>query len=226
MNAAGMTPGNMTLVLGNKTYSSWSLRAWLAARLTGADFQEVVIALYEPEAKAEILRHSPAGKVPILKDGAITVSDSLAIGEYLAERFPEAGLWPTDPAARAEARSRVAEMHSGFARLRERMPMDLVGDYAAFERHKELPEEIGRIAAIWTDCRQRFGQGGAFLFGAPGLADAFYAPLAFRFRGFAVPLEGLAADYCATLLDWPLMREWESAARTEPWRIEWPALTK
>ncbi len=213
-----------TIVLGNKAYSSWSLRGWLLLKLSGAAFEEVVVPLDRPGSKADILAHSPSGRVPALKADGLTVWDSLAIAEFLHERFPEAGLWPADPAARAVARAVTAEMHAGFAALRERLPMDLKREVAApgeFDTGDEnLRADIARIAEIWTDCRARAPGDGPFLFGAFGAADAFYAPVATRFRTYGVALEGAAAAYRDALLSWPDLAAWTEAARAEPWVIE------
>ena len=214
-----------TLILGNKASSSWSLRGWLLMKLTGAPFEERVIPLFRPGFKTEILAHSPSGRVPALEAGALTVWDSLAIAEYLHERFPEAGLWPQDPALRAVARAVSAEMHAGFMALREQMPMDLkraaiapngasdVLDTAA----DALSADIARIVEIWTDCRARAPSDGPYLFGKFCAADAFYAPVATRFRTYGVALEGAAAAYRDALLVWPDLIAWTEAAQAEPW---------
>jgi len=211
------------IVIGNKSYSSWSLRAWLPLRQTGADFEEVVIPLDRPESRAALLRHSPAGRVPVLRAGDLTVWDSLAIVEFLNERFPDAGLWPAAPEARALARSVAAEMHSGFSNLREEMPMDLRRVPVA--RRKSAPggqlgNDIGRIQEIWRDCRSRFGQAGDFLFGGFGAADAFFAPVVTRFVTYGVPLDPPAPAYCDAVMSWPAMRDWIAAAKAEPWVID------
>ncbi len=215
-----------TIVLGNKAYSSWSLRGWLMLKLTGAAFDEVVVPLDRPETKAAIRAHSPSGRVPTLKAEGLAVWDTLAIAEYLHERFPEAGLWPEDPAARARARSVAAEMHAGFPALRARLPMDLKREPpepgAGIAVDGALAGEIARIVAIWSDCRARFGGGGDFLFGRFGAADAFYAPVATRFVTYGVALEGGAADYRDALVARPDLRQWIAAANAEPWVIENP----
>ena len=224
-SGANAAMSEFTIVLGNKTYSSWSLRGWLVLKLTGAAFEEIVIPLDRPETHAKILAHSPSGRVPALKADGLTIWDSLAIAEYLNERFPGAGLWPVEAAARARARSVAAEMHAGFAVLRRELPMDLRrheperGRRAAMSR--ELAKEVERIAAIWTESRARHGAGGAFLFGRPSAADAFFAPVATRFTTYGVALEGAAAEYQETLMAWPALVEWIEAARGEPWVIEY-----
>jgi glutathione S-transferase len=213
-----------TIVLGNKAYSSWSLRGWLMLKLTGAAFDEVVVPLDRPETKAAIRAHSPSGRVPTLKADGLAVWDTLAIAEYLHERFPEAGLWPENPVARARARSVAAEMHAGFPALRARLPMDLKREPpepgAGISVDGALAGEIARIVAIWGDCRTRFGGAGDFLFGRFGAADAFYAPVATRFVTYGVVLEGGVADYRDALMARPDLRQWIAAANAEPWVIE------
>ncbi len=205
------------LVVGNKNYSSWSLRGWLAARLAGIEFEEHLVRLSEPGSHAELLSHSPAAKVPILKHGARVVWDSLAIIEYLAEQRPQAGLWPADPDARALARSIAAEMHAGFAALRRHMPMNLRKHLPGRGQGPGVAADIARIDQIWQDCRRRFGAGGPFLFGEPCAADAMYAPVATRFRTYGVALAPLAQAYADAVLAWPAVLEWQAAALEEPW---------
>jgi glutathione S-transferase len=196
----------MQLIIGNKNYSSWSLRPWIAMKVHGLPFDEERIPLYAPGSKEKILRHSPAGKVPILKDGATTVWDSLAILEYLAERNPR--LWPRDAAERARARSIAAEMHAGFAKLREHMSMNVRKRYPGKGRTPEVLADIARITAIWADAR------GPFLFGEFTAADAMYAPVVLRFRTYAV--EGPNRSYMDAMLKLPAMREWIEASEREP----------
>lgn len=213
------------IILGNRRYSSWSLRAWLILRRTGSDFEEIVIPLYRPESKSAILAHSASGLVPALEADGIAVWDSLAIAEFLHERFPDAGLWPSEPAARALARAVSAEMHAGFAALRGALPMDLMTDDPARGRRAmrdpAVAANVARIAQIWADCRSRYGAGGEFLFGAFSAADAFYAPVAARFASYGIALEGAAAAYGAALLTWPDVALWRAAAADEPWTIDW-----
>jgi len=211
----------LTIVVGNKNYSSWSLRAWLAVVLTGAEFEEVVIPLYEDGSRERIRQYNPAGLVPVLIDGKTAVWDSLAISEYLAERYPDAGLWPADDLARARARSVVCEMHAGFAALRAHLPMNIRGRFTGREIPDEIQAQIDRIAAIWHDCRSTFGSGGPFLFGAPSLADAAFAPVVTRFDTFAVRVDEASAAYCATIRDWAPMRAWTEAAVAEPWTVDY-----
>ncbi len=203
------------LILGNKTYSSWSLRGWLIVKLAGIAFDEEIIFLRKPDTREKILRHSPAGKVPALIEDGRVIWDSLAIGEYLAESFPDRGLWPGDPAARARARAVTAEMHSGFPALRQALPMDLNNHYPGHILAAEVRADVTRIEEIWETCRRDFGSGGAFLFGEPGIADAFFAPVVTRFATYDVALGHTAADYCRTVTDWPLMRQWREEAAEE-----------
>lgn len=215
-----MTANAYTLVIGDKNLSSWSLRPWLALKQCGIPFAEECIRLRQPNSKAEILRHCPSGKVPALKTKTGVVWDSLAILDTLAERHPEHMLWPQDEEARAAARSISAEMHSGFATLRNEMPMDLLSKLPSPPLGAALEADIGRIAAIWKDTRARFGQGGPFLFGAFTNADAMYAPVATRFRTYGVDLgrfgdDGTAAAYAEAILALPAMEEWTEGARDE-----------
>jgi glutathione S-transferase len=208
-----------TLIVGNKNYSSWSLRGWLAARLAGIDFAEQLVRLSEPGSRGTLLGHSPAGKVPVLKHGRRVIWDSLAIIEYLAEQRPAAGLWPADAEARAHARSIAAEMHAGFAALRSHMPMNLRKSLPGKGQGPGVADDIARIGAIWRDCRSRFGSGGRFLFGAASAADAMYAPVAARFRTYGVTLDPAGLAYVETVYTWPAFREWQAAALAEPWII-------
>jgi glutathione S-transferase len=210
-----MSPA-LTLVVGSKNYSSWSLRPYLALAHTGQPFQEVVIPLGTPDTTAQILRHSPSGKVPLLKHGELAIWDSLAICEYLAETFPEAKLWPQAKEARAVARSVTAEMHSGFTALRQHMSMNIHARKPGQGRAPGVAEDIARIQALWTDCRARFGQGGPFLFGAFSVADAFYAPVVTRFVTYGVELDAVSAAYRDAVLALPSFQRWAEAAKREP----------
>ena len=201
------------LYIGNKNYSSWSLRPWLAMKQAGIPFAEQRIALYQSESKRRILELSPSGKVPVLKDGATTVWDSLAILEYLAERFPDRGLWPTDAAARARARSISAEMHSGFAALRTHMPMNLRNSYPGRGRTPEVEADIARIVGLWTDCRATASR--PFLFGDFCAADAMFAPVVTRFHTYGVTLPPVCQRYADHVLALPAMRAWYADARAE-----------
>jgi glutathione S-transferase len=203
-----------TLVIGNKAYSSWSLRPWLLMKHAGIPFEEVKLSLYQPDAKQALLSHSGAGKVPVLRDGGETIWDSLAIAEYLAEKHPEKKLWPADAAARAQARSVSAEMHSGFANLRSQMPMN-VRRRIPRTPSPEVAADVARIQSIWSDCRSRFGAGGPFLFGAFSIADAMYAPVASRFHTYGVELAAPARAYAQALLALPAFQAWVADANAE-----------
>jgi glutathione S-transferase len=203
------------LVVGNKNYSSWSLRPWLLMRQAGIAFDEVFISLYLPESRLKLLDYSPAGKVPILVDGAVTVWDSLAICEYLAETQPGKRLWPADVAARAHARAISAEMHAGFSNLRQHMSMNCRKRFPGKGRTPEVLAEVGRITQMWEECRRRYASGGPFLFGAFSVADAMYAPVVLRFNTYVVELPPLARAYADVMLALPPMREWVAAAEIE-----------
>lgn len=207
-----------TLVIGNRNYSSWSMRAGIALRHAGIDFAEQRIVLDVPGYKEKILAHSASGCVPVLHDGPLTVYDSLAICEYVAERVP--ALWPSQPGQRAWARSVSAEMHSGFAALREALPMNI----RARGRRRQLPEavegDIARIAALWTECRQQHAGQGPWLFGQFCIADAMYAPIVSRFITYDIRPGREAKDYCAQVMDDSHVREWATLAAEETEVIE------
>jgi len=205
-----------TLYIGNKNYSSWSLRAWVLMRALGIPFAEKRIALYRTESPGRLREISPSGKVPCLHDGDVAVWDTLAIAEYLAERHR--GVWPEDSGARAWARSVAAEMHSGFPRLREEMGMN-VRVRARKDPSSAVAADIARILALWVEGRERLGAGGEFLCGAFGAVDAFWCPVAFRFQSYGVPLAGTAAAYARSLLELPAMRDWAAEAEREIERI-------
>jgi glutathione S-transferase len=215
-----------TLVIGNKNYSSWSLRGWLAARAAGIAFDEVLVRLSEPGSKRELLKHSPAAKVPVLKHGERVIWDSLAIIEYLAEIQPDAGLWPADPAARAHARAIAAEMHAGFQALRAHMPMNLRKSLPGKGHGRDVALDIERITAIWADCRARHGAAGPFLFGRFSAADAMYTPVATRFRTYTVELDDVYQAYVDAVLAHPDFLEWRAAALAEPWVIAEDEVTR
>lgn len=205
----------LILIIGNKNYSSWSLRPWLLLKQAGIAFRETRIALYTPASRDEIGRYSPAGKVPVLRDGDTTVWDSLAICEHLAERFPQARLWPQEQQARALARSISAEMHAGFQALRHNMSMNCRRSLPGKGYGPGVRDEIERIQAMWTDCRERHRAAGDMLFGHFTVADAMYAPLALRFHTYGVALRGAAGEYMETVLALPAIQEWMAAARAE-----------
>lgn len=203
----------LTLVIGTKRYSSWSLRPWLALRQAGLAFDEVEIALRRPDTKAQILRHSPSGKVPLLIDGGLRVWESLAICEYVAELAPAARLWPEALDARAVARAVSAEMAAGFAGLRRALPMDLDLSVPTPPLSADAAADVARVLEVWNDCRHRFGAGGPFLFGRFSVADAMYAPVVTRFDTYSVAVDTVSAAYMAAVRELPAMAEWTAAAR-------------
>jgi glutathione S-transferase len=205
------------LVIGNKNYSSWSLRPWIAMKAAGIGFDETVIPLEAPDFKQRITALSPAAKVPVLLDGDLRVWESLAILEYLAEKFPKAGLWPSDPAARAHARTLAAEMHGGFVSLRRHCPMNMRRPVKPRELTPEVLQDVARIDEMWTDSRARFGKGGPFLCGAFGAVDAMYAPVVSRFHTYDIAVSDPARAYMKAVMALPALAEWDAAARAEPW---------
>ena len=205
----------LVLVLGNRNYSSWSLRAWLTVEQSGLPFREKNIWFDEDRDKGQRLQFSPTGKVPVLLHGDLAIWDSLAIGEYLAELAPTAGLWPEDRQARARARTLCAEMHAGFFAIREKMPMNVRGRGQYRDRGADVEEEIRRLASMWTETRREFGKDGPFLFGQRSLADTYYAPVASRFRTYGVTLQDEAREWAETVLDLPTMKAWAEQAETE-----------
>jgi len=211
---------DFTLVIGNKNYSSWSLRGWLAMKATGAAFDEVLVRLSLPTTRSEILKHAPSARVPVLKHGTLVVWETLAIGEYLAELFPKARLWPEDPSARAVARAVSAEMHAGFAALRKHFPMNIRSSFPNRGSTPEVQADIDRITALWHDCRSRFAKDGPFLFGGFTVADAMYAPVVTRFRTYKAQIPQEAQAYCDAVWALPAMQEWAADARKEPWILE------
>jgi glutathione S-transferase len=197
----------LKLVIGNKNYSSWSMRPWLLLTRFGIPFETVQIWLYQPDTWEQIKRYSSSGLVPCLIDGERRIWDSLAIVEYLAEKFPKQPLWPRDPDARATARAVTAEMHAGFTELRRHMPMNIRNRYPGKGRNDAVDRDIGRIQALWDECLQRFGSGGKYLFGEFCIADAFYAPVVFRFATYDVKLSGAAAGYVERMLATPALQQ-------------------
>jgi glutathione S-transferase len=219
------------LVIGNKNYSSWSFRPWLAMKVAGIAFEETVISLEASDFKARVTALSGAGKVPVLIDGATRVWESLAILEYLAEKFPAAALWPKDASARAQARAVAAEMHAGFVPLRNLLPMNVWRPVQPRALDHESKANVARVEEIWRDCRARFGAGGPFLFGAFGAADAMYAPVIWRFHTYAVAVSDAARDYMRAMMAMPAWSEWRDAARREPWvlpldEVDWPQVLR
>lgn len=212
---------DLTLYIGNKNYSSWSFRPWLAMKAANIAFKEVLIPIYAgADDKQRILDVSPAGKVPVLTDGDVTVWDSIAIIEYLAEKFPGAGLWPKDTPARAHARAISAEMHGGFGALRRECGMNIHRPIRAKALSDEARENIARVQEIWTGCRERYGQAGPFLFGAFSAADAMYAPVVHRFRTYAIDAPQPVREYMEAMLAYPAFAEWTSQALAETLVIE------
>jgi len=207
----------LTLVIGNKNYSTWSLRAWLLLKHAGLTFDEIVIALDQPDTREQIERHSPSGRVPVLQHGAVRVWDSLAIGEYVAELTGRC--WPRQRAARAVARAVSAEMHSGFTTLRSLWPMNARARNRRTAVTAALEADVERIDEIWNDCRSRFGGGGPWLFGEHSVADAMYAPVVLRFNTYGAPISPTARWYMATVLEDAALQEWLQAAKLEPWTI-------
>lgn len=213
-----MTESGYRLVIGDKAYSSWSLRPWLLMRVFGLPFEEVRVRLRQPESAMEIQRHSPSGKVPALIAGPLVVWDSLAIAEFLAERHPDLPIWPAAPDARAAARCLSAEMHSGFQALRNEMPMDFLADHPGAVS-EAVETDIRRIVRAWGDARATYGDG-TFLFGAFSAADAMFAPVVSRFRTYAVDLAGFGDDgtagaYAEGLLALQEMADWARGAAEE-----------
>jgi glutathione S-transferase len=212
----------LKLVIGNKNYSSWSMRPWLALRASNIAFEEIFIPLYtdNPADKDRILSFTRSGKVPCLIDGDVAIWDSLAIIEYVAERFPQAKLWPDDRAARAHARSISAEMHSGFLPLRNECGMNLHRPIGSLPLSVDARANIARIDQIWSECRMRYGRSGPFLFGAFGAADAMFAPVVHRFRTYAVDVSPVAKAYMETMTALPAFAEWTKAGLAETLVIE------
>jgi glutathione S-transferase len=211
--AAARAPG-LTLVIGNKNYSSWSMRPWVAMKAFAIPFVEVRVLLDQPDTSANIAKYCDSGRVPVLLAGEMTIWDSLAICEYLAEQFPDKHLWPQDVAARATARSICAEMHSSFSSLRSSMSMNIKRSFPGKGRTPSTQADIGRISEIWEECLSRFGHS-QFLFGAFSLADAFYAPVVMRFKTYGVVLPPALAAYCERMCAHPAVAEWMEQAMAE-----------
>jgi glutathione S-transferase len=221
----------LTLVIGNKNYSSWSLRPWIAMKATGIVFTDRVISLDDPEFKPKLAKLTPAGKVPVLIDDDVHVWESLAILEYLAEKVPAAALWPADPAARAHARAIAAEMHAGFVPLRKHCPMNFWRPVKRHDIAADVAANIQRIDTMWSDCRARFGAGGPFLFGRFSAADAMYAPVVSRFHTYDIKPGPVSRAYMEAVMALPAWVEWRQAALKEPWVLpqdepDWPTVLK
>lgn len=207
-----------TLVIGNKCYSSWSLRPWLLLSQLGVDFNEVVIPLDTPQTKAEIARYTGAGRVPVLLDGDVTVWESIAIMEYAADAWGSK-IWPQEIAARARARAIVCEMHAGFHALRAACPMNLGKRYAYRDRGPDVARDVARIEEIFRNMRRNFGTDGPFLFGAFTAADAMYAPVVTRLDTYDIPVASDTRQYMDTVLALPAYQAWLAAALQEPWIV-------
>ena len=221
----------LTLIIGNKNYSSWSFRPWIAMKVAGIAFDEVVISLNAPDFKARVSKFSGTGKVPTLLDGDVQIWESLAILEYLAEKFPAAKLWPADPAARAHARAISSEMHAGFVPLRRACPMNMGRPVKKLALGDEVLTNVRRIEAMWAECRNRYGAGGPFLFGAFCAADAMYAPVVARLHTYDVEVGTPTRAYMNAVMALPAWKEWRDAALKEPWvlaedEVDWPTVLR
>jgi len=221
----------LRLIIGNKNYSSWSFRPWLAMKVVGIAFEETVISLEASDFKPRVTALGSAGRVPVLVDGDVVIWESLAILEYLADKFSAADLWPKDACARAHARAVASEMHAGFQSLRRLLPMNMWRPVKARALDDGAKADVARIEEIWSQCRAKFGSGGAFLHGAFGAADAMYAPVVSRFHTYGVEVGAAARDYMRAVMALPAWSEWREAARREPWvlphdEVDWPRVLK
>jgi glutathione S-transferase len=208
------------IYLGNKNYSSWSLRPWLVLNHVGVSYQEEVVPLYESDSKERVKRFSPTGKVPVLEYGDLRIWESLAICEYLAETFHEKHLWPAEIDARAFARSVSNEMHAGFAALRQSLPMDIRGRRTPKAMNADVERDIARVKQIWRESRERFGSGGKLLFGSFSIADAMFAPVVTRFTTYGIEVDATTKAYMDAVWALPAMQRWKEAAEKEPWAID------
>ena len=209
----------MHLIIGNKLYSSWSLRPWILMKALNMPFEETVIPLSRDDTKAAVAKHSAAGKVPILKDGDVVVWESLAIMEYLAEKFPNGGVWPNESRARAHARAIASEMHAGFQPLRQACPMNLSKRFALKAYGDDVKASVARIETIWREAHTSFGKGGPFLYGAFSAADAMYAPIVTRLDTYSWPVAADTRAYMDAILHHPAFVAWRLAALKEPWHL-------
>jgi glutathione S-transferase len=219
------------LIIGNKNYSSWSLRPWIAMKVAGIAFDEEVISLDAHDFKARVGQISPAGKVPVLAEGNVHIWESLAILEYLAEKYSGAHLWPADPGARALARAISAEMHAGFVPLRRHLPMNMSRPVLPRQLTPEVEANVRRVDAMWTDCRTRYGANGPFLFGGFSAADAMYAPVVSRLHTYAVKVSEAVRAYMDAMMALPAWGEWRAAALAEHWvlpedEVDWPTVVR
>jgi len=215
------------LIIGNKNYSSWSFRPWLAMKVAGIAFEETVISLDAPDFKTRVIASGGSGRVPVLIDGETCIWESLAIIEYLAEKFPTVGLWPREAQVRAHARAIACEMHAGFLPLRRRLPMNVWRPVLPRALDDQAVANVARIEAIWSECRRRFGTAGPFLYGTFGAADAMYAPMVWRFHTYGVEVGPVAHAYMGAIMELPAWNEWRAAALREPWvlaedEVDWP----
>jgi glutathione S-transferase len=226
-----MTAMPLKLIVGNKNYSSWSMRPWIAMKAAGMVFEEEVISLDAPDFKNRVGKVSGSGKVPALVDGEVQVFESLAILEYLAEKHPEAQLWPATAQARAHARAIACEMHAGFVPLRRHLPMNMRRPVRRRELPPAVQANVRRIEELWADCRRHYGAGGAFLFGAFGAADAMYAPVVSRFQTYAVEVGAVGRAYMDAVMAVPAWNEWLAGALQEQWvlaedEVDWPTVLR
>ena len=210
----------LKLIVANKSYSSWSFRAWILLAQFKIPFEETVIPLDLPDTRALILQHSPTGKVPALRDGAITVWESLAIMEYVAELYPQKAIWPRGKAARAHARSLAAEMHAGFQALRQHCPMNFRRPVRKIALTEAVEADVARIETAWASARKTFGKAGPFLFGRFSAADAMFAPVVNRFHIYDIPVSRLTREYMSAVMALPAWKAWIADAEAEEWRIE------
>ena len=210
----------MKLVIGNKVFSSWSMRPWLVLKAFGIPFEETVVPLRAANTRDLILPHSPSGKVPVLIDGDVTVWESLSVIEYLADKFPDHAIWPRDLKARAHARCISTEMHAGFMELRKACSMDVTKTFAARPRSASVMADVARIEAIFAAARSKFAGNRPFLYGGFTAADAMYAPVLTRLRTYAIPVSAATRTYMDAVLDHPAYHEWVAGAVAEPWRID------
>lgn len=211
---------SLTLIIGNKNYSSWSLRPWLAMTWAKIPFDEIRIPLYAPDTKAQLSQHSPSGRVPVLRHGDMVIWESLAICEYIADLFPEVKLWPENITDRAIARSVSCEMHAGFSALRQSMAMDIRSRHFEREHSPQVHADVERVCQIWRDCRTDHQHAGEFLFGAFSIADAMFAPVVTRFVTYGVALDPVCRAYSEAILALPAMQAWQEAAIAEVEVIE------
>jgi glutathione S-transferase len=210
----------LILLIGNKVYSSWSMRPWLLMTELAIPFEERMIRLRQPDTGERIREHAGSGKVPVVIDGAITVWESIAICEYLAERYPDRGVWPKDTAARAHARAVASEMHAGFMALRKACPFNITRRYAPSPLSHDVQGDVARVNDIFDEARTKFGTGGPFLYGEFSAADAMYAPVVARFHTYSIHLDAMAGAYCDTMRALPSYKAWVEAASKESWIID------